>query len=144
GSGGGTAGSFFRNPALWAGFALAFGVFLLNGLHQSYPTLPEIPTQIDLKQYFPDRPFSDMSMLVMFVSLAGIGFFFLLPVDLLLSFWFFFLLGRFQEVVASAAGMEMQSAPHGGARAFVNWQTVGAFLALSAYLLYIARGQWRR
>src|SRR5207248_8442160 len=91
GSGAGAAGSFFRNPALWAGFALAFGVFLLNGLHQSYPTLPEIPTQIDLKQYFPDRPWSDMSMLVMFVSLAGIGFFFLLPVDLLLSFWFFFL-----------------------------------------------------
>jgi hypothetical protein len=79
----------------------------------------------------------------MFVSLAGIGFFFLLPTDLLLSFWFFFLFGRLQEVIASASGMEMQAASHAGARHFVALQTIGAFLALAAYLFYIARGHWR-
>src|SRR5262249_7851522 len=133
---------FFRNRWLWAGFVIAFGLFLLNGLHQSYPTLPEVPTEIDLKQMFRDRPWSDMSMLTMYVSLAAIGFFYLLPVDLLLSFWFFFLLGRFEEVGASAlgAGMQMPGAEHADARAFVGLQSIGAWLALAGYLFYIARG----
>lgn len=140
----GSGGGFFRNPGLWAGFILAFGLFLVNGLHQSYPSLPELATQIDLTALFPDRPWRDMSMLTMFVSLAGIGFFYLLPADLLLSFWVFFLLGRLQEVAASAVGVEAPGAPHAGARNFVALQTIGSFVALAAYILYVSRGQWRR
>jgi hypothetical protein len=83
-------------------------------------------------------------MLTIFVSLAGIGFFYLLPVDLLFSFWFFFLAGRLQEVLASSLGMEPRGAAHAGARHFVAYQTVGAFIALAAYLLYVSRAQWRR
>jgi Family of unknown function (DUF6785)/Domain of unknown function (DUF6784) len=140
----GAAGAILHSSGFWSGFALAFGVFLLNGLHQSYPTLPEVATQIDVRSMFPTKPWSDMSMLTVFVSLAGIGFFYLLPTDLLLSFWFFFLFGRVQEVIASAAGMEPQSFPHAGARHFVGLQTVGSFLALAGYLFWIARGQFRR
>jgi uncharacterized protein DUF6785/uncharacterized protein DUF6784 len=137
-------GHFFRSRGLWAGFAIAFGVFLVNGLHQSYPTIPEFATQINLKQHFTDRPWRDMSMVVMFVSLAAIGFFYLLPADLLLSFWFFFLFGRLQEVMASASGMEFIGAPHAAARHFLALQTIGAFLVLAAYLFYISRGHWSR
>jgi hypothetical protein len=140
----GGSGSFFRNPLLWAGAALPALLFTLNGLHQLYPSVPELPVEIGLNELFPDRPWRDMSMLTIFASLAGIGFFFLLPADLLFSFWFFFLAGRLQEVLASAMGMEVQGAPHAGARHFLAYQTVGAFVTLAAYLLYISRAQWRR
>jgi hypothetical protein len=137
-------GSFFHNPWLWAGFGLAFGLFLLNGLHRSLPALPEIVTQVNLKEYLTGRPWSDISYTVIFISLAAIGFFYLLPADLLLSFWFFFLLGRIQEVIASAGGMEMIGAQHASARHFLALQTIGAFVVLAAYLFYIARAHWRR
>src|SRR5207248_10576299 len=107
-----TAGSFFRSPWLWSGFVLAFSLFLLNGLHQSYPSIPELPTEIDLNAILKDHPWNGMSMLTIFVSLAAIGFFYLLPVGLLLSFWFFFLFARFQEVAAAAMGVDSPAAPH--------------------------------
>jgi hypothetical protein len=135
---------FFHDPLMWAGFALAFSLFLLNGLHQSYPWIPELPTQYDVKQWMPNRPWSDIFYMQVFVSLAAIGFFFLLPTDLLLSFWLFYLLARLQEVAASALGMEVQGFPHCAARHFVAYQTVGAFLALAGYLFYTARGHWKR
>src|SRR5207237_5761495 len=94
--------------------------------------------------YFNGRPWSDMSMLTLFTSFAGVGFFFLLPVDLLFSFWFFFLLGRGEEVLASALGAEPAGAPHAGARELVAYQTAGAFVVLAAYLLYVSREQWRK
>src|SRR5262249_4894800 len=131
-------------PWMWAGFAIAFGLFLLNGLHQSYPALPELPVEVDLRQMMRDRPWSDISMTTVYVSPGAVGFFYLLPADLLLSFWFFFLFGRVQEVAASSAGMEMISAQHAAARHFVGLQTIGSFIVLAGYLFYIARGQWRR
>src|SRR5439155_24724497 len=86
----------------------------------------------------------DMSMLTLFGSFAGVGFFFLLPIDLLFSFWFFFLLGRGEEVLASLLGAEPRGAPHAGAQELVAYQTIGAFIALAAYLLYLSRRQWRQ
>jgi hypothetical protein len=140
----GTEGTLFRNRLFWAGFALPAAVFTLNGLHQFYPTLPEFPTEIPINPLLNNRPWSDMSMLTLFGSFAGVGFFFLLPIDLLFSFWFFFLLGRGEEVLASLLGAEPRGAPHAGAQELVAYQTIGAFIALAAYLLYLSRRQWRQ
>src|SRR5439155_25535393 len=136
--------TLLQNRRLWAGFAVPALVFTLNGLHQFYPTLPEFPTEIPINPLLNGRPWSDMSMVTLFVSFAGVGFFFLLPVELLFSFWFFFLLGRGQEVLASMLGAEPAGAPHAGARELVAYQTAGAFIVLAAYLLYTSRSQWRR
>jgi hypothetical protein len=56
-------GSFFRNPLMWAGFALPALLFSVNGVHQLYPSVPEFATSIGLNAFFPDRPWRDMSML---------------------------------------------------------------------------------
>src|SRR5206468_1495789 len=66
-----------------------------------------------------------------------------LPVELLFSFWFFFLFGRAQEVFASMLGAEPKDAPHAGARELVAYQTVGAFIVLAAYMLRLAIRSWR-
>src|SRR5713226_5777491 len=69
----GASGSLLHNRLLWAGFALPAAVFTLNGLHQFYPTVAELPTEIPLNPFLNGRPWSDMSMLTIFVSFAGIG-----------------------------------------------------------------------
>ena len=40
------------------------------------------------------------------MSFAAIGFFFLLPADVLFSIWFFFLLSRVEQVVATSYNMD--------------------------------------
>jgi hypothetical protein len=131
----GAEGTLLHNRLLWAGFAVPALVFTVNGLHQFNPTVPELPTEIPINPLLTGRPWSDMSMVTLFASFAGVGFFFLLPVELLFSFWFFFLLGRFQEVLASSLGAEPTGAPHAGAQEMVAYQTVGAFIVLACYLL---------
>jgi hypothetical protein len=135
---------FFRDPLLWAGFTVAFALFLVNGLHQSFPTIPEFPTEINLTALLPYPPWNGMAYTVMFVSLAAVGFFFLLPADLLFSFWFFYLLARGQEILSVMLGVNAPGWEHANGRYFVGLQTVGAWLALAGYLLYLARGHLRR
>jgi hypothetical protein len=131
----GAEGTLLRNRLLWAGFALPAVIFTMNGLREFYPTLPTFPTEIPINPLLTSRPWSDMSMVTLFVSFAGVGFFYLLPVELLFSFWFFFLLGRAEEIVASMLGAVPVGAPHAGADEMVAYQTAGAFLVLAAFLL---------
>ena len=44
---------------LWAGFAIAGGIDLINGIHAFFPALPEIPVRkADLGIYFTEKPWN--------------------------------------------------------------------------------------
>ncbi|MCC6442845.1 MAG: hypothetical protein IT210_05235 [Armatimonadetes bacterium] len=135
----GESGSFFSNRLTWLGFALPVFLFGFNGLHALYPSVPGINLQLDIHQYFTSRPWSDMGFTVLYMSLAGVGFFYLLPTELLLSLWLFFVIARLQEVAASAFGMEPQGMPHAASSVMVGYQTAGAYFVLALYFVYIAR-----
>ena len=52
----------------------------------------------------PQPPYNQMTYFHIYFSVAAIGFFYLLPTDLLFSLWFFFLLTKMEEIGAGALG----------------------------------------
>ncbi len=131
--------TFLRNGLTWLGFALPAAVFGFNGLHQWYPSVPEFQTDIDLNALFPNPPWNAMLFLHMYVSFAAVGFFYLLPTDLLFSLWFFFALGKAGDVIAASMGYEPEVMPLYGCRLFVGYQIIGCYFVLVGYMIWTAR-----
>ena len=130
--------SFFSNPLTWVGFAIPTLLFGLNGLHNWNPALPSINVEIVISNYFGSRPWSDMSFFAAYISPGSVGFFYLLPTELLLSFWFFHILVKAQDVIYSALAFPRIAAPHVDANGYSFYQTSGAFFVLVIYLGAVA------
>ncbi len=138
------SGKLFRNRLLWVGFAIPVLVYGLNGLHNWYPNLPLISVRTDLNQYFTTPPWNTMGGIPLYLSFAAIGFCYLLPSEVLFSLWFFFILSRLQAVVAASFGMQLDAMPMYPCYLFVGYQVAGAYIALMAYLMYMARPHLKR
>ena len=135
----------WRDRLMWLGFAMAAGLNFWNGLAVLYPTLPAVPlASIDLKTYLTAPPWNAIPWLPVTFYPFVIGLAFLLPLDLLFSCWFFFLVWNLQTVAASASGYggQTQGFP------FIPEQGFGSLLALFGYYAWTGRrhyaGAWRR
>ncbi len=127
---------FFRNRLMWLGFTLPTLVFSLNGLHSIFPQVPSLQLRYVLNDYLNERPFNGIFYTPIFLSLAGIGFFYLLPTQLLFSLWFFFLLTRMQDVVAALFGFRVSNMPLYPTRLHIGYQMAGAYIVLVIYFVY--------
>ncbi len=127
-----------KNRLLWGGMALPAIVFTVNGLHNIAPSIPQITLSAYLNPFFVNRPWNEIYWTSIYLSFAAIGFFFLLPSEILFSLWFFALFARFQDVVAASFGMEIPRMPMYGTHVFVAYQVVGAYVVLAGYLLFVA------
>ncbi len=137
--------AFFRNPVMWLGAAIPIAIYIVKGLHQIQPTVPDVPIQWSLSDYVTNPPWNAMAWSVMFiVSFAAVGFFFLLPTDVLFSIWFFFLLSRVEQVVMISLNQPTPGMPIYPLPLFQGYQTMGAYLVLTAYFLWVARPHLRR
>jgi len=134
----------FRSKLLWLGFALPAVIHSLNGLSRIYPFLPSLRVSILLNPYLTTQPWRDISYLRANISFAAIGFFYLLPVDILFAFWFFYLFGKVQDVIGSMFGAIPRPAPHATAYLYLSYETAGAFFVLALYFLYVAWPHIRR
>lgn len=137
---------FLRNKLMWIGVALPVIYFGLNGLHQIWPQFPEIKVRYRL--HSEQAPWSGMGYTEMWFSLAGVGFFYLLSSEILLSLWFFFLFARLQEVVAGALVGPQPGGGHAAAAMFLADETAGVSFVLVGLMVYTAwvrvRDIWRR
>ena len=103
-------GSFLRSKAMWAGFAIAGGISLINGLHVLFPIIPIIPTKtISIAPLVHGKNLGTLwlrggSTIVVYPF--AVGLFFLMPMDLLSSCLLFFFLYKMQFFLASITGME--------------------------------------
>lgn len=129
---------FLGNRWFWFGVLLPVVIFTLNGLHKNFPTIPEVTLNYPLKPYFANPPLDRISTFTIYLSFAAVGFFFLIPTELLFSFWFFYLLSKVQEVISLSMGLELD-ARHASAGAIIKWECSGAFFAVAGYILYSAR-----
>jgi len=137
--------AFFRNGLMWLGASIPILVYVIKGLHQIQPTIPDVTIQWSLGDYLTSPPWSSMAWSVMFIlSFAALGFFFLLPTDVLFSIWFFFLLSRVEQVLMLSFNQPTPAMPIYPLPMFMGYQTVGAYLVLSGYLVWIARPHLRR
>lgn len=131
-------GTFLKNRLTWIGFAIPCLIFSLNGLHRINPLFPQLPLEAYLNQYFTERPFNSISYTPIYFSFAAIGFFYMLPTQLLLSLWVFFILTRVQSIVASIFGMRISEMPLYPTQSFMGYQVAGAYVVLVFYLFYVS------
>lgn len=129
---------FFASRALWVGFALAAVLDLYNGLHYFVPALPLIDVRHDQNHFIETRtwgrPLSALGRiwLPLYPFITALSF--LLPADLSFSIWFFYLFRKAQEVLAAAFPLPL--APQ---LPYANEQSMGAWIALFVYALWVGR-----
>jgi len=130
--------SLFTRPGLGLGALIPVVLYAVNGLHQNLPVVPSIPLTFLVNDYLTVSPWSQLYYTPILLSFAAIGFFYLLPVDILFSIWFFFVLSRLGQIGCVSANV----APSDFA-ASLKFQTVGAYCALTAMLVWSSRRYWK-
>jgi hypothetical protein len=130
---------FFASRALWIGFGLAAAFDLYNGLHYFLPALPLIDIRHDGRHFIDTnswgKPWSALGRIWLPLYPFIVALSFLLPVDLSFSIWFFYLFRKAQEVLAAAYPLPL--APE---LPYRNEQSMGAWVGLFAYALWVGRG----
>lgn len=130
-----------RTPALWAGFAVAGGISLLNGLQMWYPALPHVQTR-SIPLMFAQAPWSVLNGTPLTFYPFAIGLAYLVPLDISFSCWFFYVFIKIQSVVGSVLG-------YGGVPDFPypHEQGIGAWFAFGVALIFMSRrylrGVWQ-
>ena len=144
GRGGAKTEGFLQNRFTWLGFIITACVFGLKGLHQYMPTIPDVTTDINLGDFLQQPPYNQTGFFHIYLSFAAIGFFYLLPTDLLFSLWFFFLLTKVEDVMAASAGYEPETMPMYGCKVYQGYQIIGCYVVLAAYMFWSARPHLKR
>lgn len=126
---------FWQNKVMWAGFLTAAFIESLNSLHYLYPAMPEIHVKVTQLPAPVSLPWSGLgSVWVAFYPFViGIGY--LLSVEISLSLWLFYAVGRIENVAVVAGGWR----EGGGGFPYHLQQNAGAFLALALFLLWRCR-----
>ncbi len=129
-----------RLSLFWVTFGVAASITLINGLHIFYPGMPEIPVKIgqnpafDLRRYLTGHPWRAMGRVHACFYPWAIGLGLLIPKDLSLSLWLFFLLWRGKQVLVAWLGWtEMRGFP------FIKEQSFGGYLAILGFSLWAGR-----
>ena len=93
-------GSFLRSPQMWIGFSVASFIELLAGLHHLFPKIPAIRVNYYWIGYlFTEEPWDKIGDVFLSAFPFIIGLTFFMPLDLSLSAWVFYLLGKMERVV---------------------------------------------
>lgn len=131
--------TFLQNRITWVGFAIPAAVFGFNGLHQWYPSVPELQTDLNINLLLTQPPWSFVGFFHAFVSFAAIGFFYLLPTDLLFSLWLFFLLTILADGISASYGYQPEVMPMYGCRMYIGYQIIGCYFVMVGFMLWSAR-----
>ncbi|HID08133.1 MAG TPA: hypothetical protein EYP10_13425, partial [Armatimonadetes bacterium] len=131
-----TEPTIYRNRLFWLGFIIPTFVNTLNNLHVMYPSWPQMHThRMNLMNYITARPWNALGWtpINFFPFAVGIGF--LLPLDLLFSSWFFYIIWKLQRVVVATLGY-----PTGGIGnpPYPHEQSFGAYIGLGLLVLWTA------
>jgi len=145
------AGRFYANRLMWGGFALAFAIGLINGLHTLYPSMPYIEgiKHYNIGAFIVNSPWNAVTrggngfQMTMYPFTIGLGYF--IPLDLSFSCWFFYLARKMVQVLGAAMGWDTGTSSQ---FPYYESQSSGAWLALGAIIIagswaYL-KGVWRQ
>ncbi|MSR82639.1 MAG: hypothetical protein EXS58_06895 [Candidatus Latescibacteria bacterium] len=127
---------FFRNPVMWAGFALPVIAGTLKALHAYYSFMPAA----ELVAVLPF--FRNTVNLIFRLSFPVIGFTYLINLDIAFSLWFFNLLAHLFQGVMNVLGIGSTEklAPYGAwEKPILAHQATGAMAVLVIMGLWVAR-----
>jgi hypothetical protein len=127
--------NIFSNKLMWIGFSIAAFISIVNQMHILYPVIPGIPVQpISLSQYFRTKPWNAMSSMYRSFYPFAIGLGYLMPLDLIMSTWFFHLFWQAERILGSAIGFAgLPQFPYASA------QVRGAWVGLLLYAIWIGK-----
>jgi len=130
-----------RSKLMWLGFSISAGISILNGLQLLYPTLPTIGVKMwDISPLMVGRPWNAIGWTPVSFYPYAIGFGFLLPVDMLFSCWFFFVMWRVVRILGAVYGA-YEVTPN---FPFVDEQALGAYYLIAVFALWSGRKHLRR
>jgi hypothetical protein len=119
--------SLFSSRSMWIGFAVAGGITLLNGLNYLYPVVPAVPIKRQTIIPIASGPLAGPSTFTLSFYFFAITLGFLMPLDLSMSLWIFYLLYK-----AELAYVAVQGFPAESRAPFVESQAFGAYMAVFA------------
>ncbi len=136
--------SLWRDRLLWIGFAIPMVLHSLAGLNFLYPSVPMVPVrpspELNIGRVFaPEHPLNEVT-LAFYPMALGIAYF--AKTEVLFSCWFFFWIARLEEMASIALGFQEGLAASD--MPYLSQQSLGAFVALGAVALWLARGELAR
>jgi len=123
----------FKNKVMWAGFAVASTITIVNGINYLFPAFPKINyiKLTNVGRVFTDRPWDALRGMRISMYPFAIGIAFFLPLDLSFSCWFFFVVRLAEFVIARALGTRHFPA--------LNDQASGSWIMLCLLALWVTR-----
>ena len=136
--------ALLRSPPFWVALALTTALHTVNGLHQLYPALPEIPTRLNLLDYLRTSPWDQVGQFNAHFYPIATGLAFLLPTEVSFSLWFFHLFYKFEILLCAVYNWE-HPGPLGGAgqKQFHSLQCFGGAVGVALWVLWTARRHLR-
>jgi len=125
---------FFRNPLVWLALAIVASHHVLNIAHSYNPAVTALTDRSHVGRVFTEQPWRPYRSLSFFhrPQLIGLGYF--VPLDILFSGWFFFILQPTAQVIAHIFGLT--AAP---GFPFRLSQAPGAYMALVLVVCWTGR-----
>ena len=136
---------FFKNPVMWAGFAIPALWGTLHGLYNYFPETIPIAKEID-PLHLRLTIFHGVADMYVLLRFNIIGFFYFLKTEIAFSLWFFNLLAYGVRGIFGILGItspQTQSAGHGVHNLILAQQAMGAMLVLFLGGLWSARRHLR-
>lgn len=122
-----------RSWLFWIGFGLAAAYNGSNIAHAFSPSISAIGQEYSLNPLLSERPWTGLQPLTLTWRPEIVGLGYLVPTDILLSVWAFYLLLRFESFFAGIIGFSQGGFPH------EQPQGMGAYLALALFTVWAAR-----
>jgi len=133
-------GRMYKQRMLWLGFAVAGLYDMFNGLHSVWPIVPALNMQsFFIHPYIRTAPWSAIGWtpMALFPFVVGMGY--LLPIELLMSFWLFFGVWKLERVASQALGLPLGRHQW----PFLDEQALGCYLAIVLFALWTMRRHLR-
>ena len=133
---GGIFNPFFKNPIMWAGFALPVLVSTVNAFHNYYSFVPSL-------QIVSNVPIFRRTVSLIFrLSFPMVGFSYLINLDIAFSLWFFNIVANVQKGILGVLGImntEQLGIYGAAATPSLAHQGMGAMIVLVVLGLWIGR-----
>lgn len=124
---------FLRNRMMWIGFSLVLAYHVLNVIHIINPSVAAPGPMYQVGQLFTERPLNALAGLSIWHRPELIGLGFLVPLEILFSVWFLFVLEQLATVAGAVIGVDVPGYP------FPSDQGMGAYVLMAFALVWMAR-----
>lgn len=131
-------GEFFRSRLMWLGAAIPIVVHGINGISRLWPKFPNIELFVNIWGLFWDRRYwNEMMYFELQIYFSVIGVMFLLPTEVSLGLWLFFVLMQMELFFGSVLNLTI--AGHRLTWTLPWYQSAGCYIAYALFTAWAAR-----